>query len=230
MASVTRFASSNKQGRKGERERGRYLSCPLSPFPPCSLLLLLIGLAAGCNESPLTGHGVSIDAAARGVLVDLNGAKVSPFDVPNTKALVFLFLDADCPISNRYAPEVRRLRDKFASQRVAWRLVYPGADATAESIGKHIREFDLPGEPLRDPQLRFTRAARVRVTPEAAVFLPNGRLVYHGRIDDQFVDLGVQRPAPTHRDLQEALDEILAGKPVSHPETRAVGCLIQGLP
>ena len=171
-----------------------------------------------------------MDGAGRVALEDLTGVKVNPMGPADAKALVFLFLDVDCPISNRYAPEVRRLRDRFASQRVVWRLVYPGADATAESIRQHIREFDLPGDPLRDPQLRFSRAARVRVTPEAAVFLPGGQLVYHGRIDDQFVDLGVKRPAPTRHDLQEALDEILAGKPVSHPETRAVGCLIQGLP
>ena len=229
MASVTRSVFQSGQGPKGKRAQGRNVF--LSAGRACSFfLLLIIGLADGCHESPLTGERASIDAAARNALEDLSGAKASPFGQANAKALVFLFLGVDCPISNRYAPEVRRLRDKFASGQVVWRLVYPGADATAESIGRHIREFALPGEPLRDPQLRFTRAARVRVTPEVAVFLPNGQLLYHGRIDDQFVDLGVKRPAPTRHDLQEALDEILAGKPVSHPETRAVGCLIQGLP
>jgi hypothetical protein len=220
VASVIWSDFRSEQGRKGEGAQGGTLRRSLSPRHRCFLLLLLIGLATGCNESPVPGGG----------LEDLAGAKVSPFATPNAKALVFLFLNVDCPISNRYAPEVRRLRDKFAAQPVVWRLVYPGTDATAESVRKHIREFALPGDALRDPQLRFTKAARVQVTPEAAVFLPDGQLVYHGRIDDQFVDLGVKRPAPNRRDLQEALDEILAGKPVSHPETKAVGCLIQGLP
>jgi hypothetical protein len=220
VASVIWSAFQSEQGKKAERAWGRNPPGSLSPLHSCVILLLLLGLGTSCHQSPATV----------GALEDLAGAKVSPFATPNAKALVFLFLNVDCPISNRYAPEVRRLRDKFAAQPVAWRLVYPGADATAESIRKHVREFDLPGDALRDPQLRFAKAARVQVTPEAAVFLPDGRLVYHGRIDDQFVDLGVKRPAPTRRDLQEVLDEILAGKPVSHPETRAVGCLIQGLP
>src|SRR5262249_32634438 len=48
---------------------------------------------------------------------------------------------------------------------------------------------------------------------------------YRGRIDDQYTP-GVQRPAPTRRDLAAALEELLAGKPVSHPETVAAGCVI----
>ena len=188
-----------------------------------AVFVAMLGLAAGCMES--SKRDVTPLA-----LEDLAGRTIEPFRASNATAIVFLFLSVDCPISNRYAPEVRRLRDKFASQPVAWRLVYPGADDSAEAIGRHVREFDLPGEAIRDPHLHFTKAARVRVTPEAAVFLPDGRLAYHGRIDDRFADLSVNRPAPTRRDLEQALEEILARKPVSHPETKGVGCLIQGLP
>jgi hypothetical protein len=63
------------------------------------------------------------------------------------------------------------------------------------------------------------------VTPEAAVYA-NGRVVYHGRIDDRYVDLGLERPAPTVHDLDDALTAVLAGRPVEHPVTQAVGCYI----
>jgi hypothetical protein len=54
----------------------------------------------------------------------------------------------------------------------------------------------------------------------------SGRVVYRGRIDDQF-GVGYQRPnKPTRRDLAVALDEVLAGKPVSVAQTAAAGCLI----
>ena len=125
---------------------------------------------------------------------------------------------------------LRRLHALFSPRRVSFRLVYPGADTSVEEIRQHLRAFDLPGEALRDPRLSLARATGVHVTPEAAVVLPDGRLVYHGRIDDQFADLGAARPAPTHHDLEESLEEILAGKPVSHPRTKAIGCAIQGLP
>jgi hypothetical protein len=161
---------------------------------------------------------------------NLAGDKVPVIQPPDASAIVLLFLNVECPIANRYAPEMRRLHTLFARQGVAFRLVYPGAHTSAEDIRRHVREFALPGEVLRDPELALARAAGVRVTPEAVVVLPNRLVAYRGRIDDQFADLGVKRPAPTRRDLEEALKEILAGQAVSCPRTTAVGCVLQSLP
>jgi hypothetical protein len=59
-------------------------------------------------------------------------------------------------------------------------------------------------------------------TPEVYVILPSGRVVYHGRIDDSQNIERVQS-----RDLKDALDAILARRPVPRPETRAFGCTIK---
>ena len=69
--------------------------------------------------------------------------------------------------------------------------------------------------------------AEVTVTPEAAVFLPDGRELYRGRIDDRYVDFGKERPTPTTRDLDEVLVSVLGGKPVASSVTRAIGCYIE---
>src|SRR5262249_10920309 len=53
----------------------------------------------------------------------------------------------------------------------------------------------------------------------------SGKILYQGRIDDQ-IGIGFRRPAPTRRDLAEALDEVLAGKTVSQPAIQAPGCAI----
>ena len=68
--------------------------------------------------------------------------------------------------------------------------------------------------------------AQATVTPEAAVFDRDGRLRYHGRIDDRYSDFGVDRPVPTTHDLDDALAAVLAGRTVAHPEAKAVGCAI----
>jgi hypothetical protein len=52
------------------------------------------------------------------------------------------------------------------------------------------------------------------------------RLVYHGRIDDRFVDFGQTRRAPTTHDLEQVLDAVLAGKPAPEAAAPAVGCYI----
>ena len=161
----------------------------------------------------------------------LSGAPVDALQAPDgTKAVVFIFTSTDCPISNRYAPEVRRIADAFGSKGVVFRLVYPSPSESAPAIREHLAAYSLAGigEAVRDPKLALVRFAGVDVTPEVAVVV-GGRVVYRGRIDDRYVELGRERPAATQRDLFDALSAILAGKPVAHATTKAVGCFISDL-
>ena len=158
----------------------------------------------------------------------LSGAPVDALRAPaGSKAIVFLFTSTDCPISNRYAPEVRRIAEAFAPRGVTFRLVYPNPAEDAAAIREHMSAFAYAGatEALRDPSHTLVKFAGATVTPEAAVYA-GGRIVYRGRIDDRHVDLGVERPAATRRDLFDALTAVLAGKPVTPPTTQAVGCFI----
>jgi hypothetical protein len=140
-----------------------------------------------------------------------------------------LFVRSDCPISNRYAPELQRIHEQFADRGVAFWLVYPDPDESPEAIRRHFAEYAHPGRPTRDPHHAFVRTTGATVTPEAAVFDRDGRLVYVGRIDDRFVDFGKARAAPTRRDLIDAIEATLAGRPVEPARTRAVGCFIPDL-
>ena len=158
----------------------------------------------------------------------LSGAPLDALQAPaGTKAIVFIFTSTDCPISNRYAPEVRRIAEAFAPKRVVFRLVYPNPSEDAKAIRAHMAAYSYEGmaEPVRDPKLALVKFAGADVTPEAAIVV-GGRIVYRGRIDDRYVDLGRERPAPTQRDLFDALTAIIAGKPVAHARTQAVGCFI----
>ena len=170
-------------------------------------------LAAGCGSQP---------AAA----LDLAGRPVDPLQTTNAKAVLLLFVSSTCPICNRYAPEFRRLHERFAPRGVTIWRVYPDADDTATVIQEHQREFGLPGEALRDPAHALVKLAGTQVTPEAALFLPGGRRVYRGRIDDWYADFGKSRPEPTRRDLLEAIEAVLAGRSVSNATTTAIGCQI----
>ena len=159
-------------------------------------------------------------------LLDLDGRPVDPFQTTaNARAVVFLFTATDCPVSNRYAPEVQRLYREFSAKGVRFWLVYPNPAETPAGIREHEKSFGYPADALRDPKQTLVKLANATVTPEAAVFVGN-RLVYHGRIDDRIVDFGLERPAPTVHDLGDALTAVLAGKPVAHPVTQAVGCFI----
>jgi len=161
----------------------------------------------------------------------LSGAPVEALQAPaGTKAIVFLFTSTDCPISNRYAPEVRRIAETFASKGVVFRLVYPYPGDEAAAIREHMAAYAYEGiaEAVRDPTHALVKFAGATITPEVAI-AADGRIVYRGRIDDRYVDLGRERPAPTRRDLFDALTAVIAGKPVPHATTQAVGCFISDL-
>ena len=158
---------------------------------------------------------------------DLNGTLVDPFQpAPGTKATVVLFVSTDCPISNRYAPDVRRLHDTYAKDDVTFWLVYPNPADSVADIRDHLKSFSYPDGALRDPKHLVVKRAGATITPEAVVYDAKGRLTYRGRIDDRYSAVGVEKATPSRRDLQDAIAATLAGRPVRQKFTQAVGCYL----
>lgn len=184
--------------------------------------------SAGLVAIALLGSTASTASELR--LQSLSGETVDPFAAPSsTKAIAFVFVSVDCPISNRYAPALERLRDRFASQGVSLRLVYPNAAERVEAIRQHLSAYGHRAPALRDPGHELVKLARATVTPEAVVYDRSRRLVYRGRIDDRYVSVGVERPQPTRHDLADALAAFLEGQPVQQAAAPAVGCFIADL-
>ena len=160
-------------------------------------------------------------------VLDLDGRLVDPLaPASGVRATVFVFITSDCPIANRYAPEIQHLAEIFTSQGVRFWLVYANPHEPLASIRNHLRQFQYAIPALRDPEHALVRFTKVTVSPEAAVVDQGGSLLYHGRIDDRWVNIGRDRPSPTHSDLAEALSATLEGKPVAQTATPAVGCIL----
>ncbi len=181
--------------------------------------ILFIGLTC---LAPAAGR------AAEAVRVQsLDGAPVDPLQLPaGVKAAVYVFVSVECPVSNRYAPEVRRLHERFAAQGVRFTLVYPNPAETPAAIREHLKAYAYPVDAVRDLTHALVKHADISITPEVAVFTHAGQLAYRGRIDDRYVNLGLERPAATTHDLADALTQVLAGTPVRQPRTQAVGCYV----
>ena len=138
---------------------------------------------------------------------------------------VLIFVSTDCPVSNRYAPEIKRLYEEFTPRGVRFRLVYPNPLDDESAINRHRLAFGYPPIAERDGDHSLVKAAGATITPEA-VIVDSQRVVYRGRIDDRFVELLRERPAPTQHDLRTAMTAVLAGEPVHPARTQAVGCFI----
>lgn len=179
------------------------------------MFLLLLWGAVGCGA----GDSNILE------LPQADGKAARPFEATNVAAVAFIFMSTECPISNRYAPEVQRLQGKFS--KTAFWLVYPNRGESDEAVKKHLKEFRHTAPALRDPQHKLVRLASARVTPEAAVFSASGELLYHGRIDDRNVDFGKERTEPTTRDLEAALNAVVKGETPRRAGGPAVGCPIR---
>ncbi len=188
------------------------LSAGLLLFPP--FWLLVLGQA----------HAVPADFGT-----DLRGQPIHQLAGPGVHVVVLIFAASDCPISNRYVPEIARLTSEFSSQGVRFWWVYPNGADTASVVEQHNRDFSISGDSLLDPRQSIVAMAHASVTPESAVFeVERGALreVYHGRIDDRYISLGQERPQAQRHDLEMAIGAALAGKPVPQPGGPPVGCSI----
>lgn len=159
---------------------------------------------------------------------NLDGETLDPFAVSSGHIVVFLFVRTDCPISNRYAPLLQKLSQKFRGKADFW-LVYPDRAETASQIKTHLRDFHYSIPALRDTNHFLVKRAQATITPESAVFDSSGRLLYHGRIDNWYEDFGRSRAAATSHELDDAITSAIAGQPTHPDHANAVGCYISDL-
>lgn len=160
--------------------------------------------------------------------LDLDGGEIHPLARDSGKVVVLIFLRRDCPVSGRYAPSIQQISQQYANTAKFW-LVYPDKKETAPDIRKSVEDYGYHLPVLRDPEHSLVKLSHVQITPEVAVFDRKRRLIYDGRIDDWFVDLGRARPSPTTHELEEAIRAAAAGQTVTKNEVRGVGCYISDL-
>lgn len=194
--------------------------------PSTSLLIAAFTLACTCPAHPGNSYPYGSD---------LTGHPVSSLATPGSRAVAVIFLASDCPICNRYIPEIQRLSQDFEKQGIAFWVVYPNPGETAAGLQSHRVSYSQNVPELLDPDHSLVRLAGVQTTPEAAVLVPGSSAsglheIYRGRIDDRYVSFGHEKPAATHHDLEEALTAVIKGSPVPAPAGPAVGCAIVPLP
>jgi peroxiredoxin len=186
------------------------------------LLVVLVCLLGGRPEAPADRvEGAAHDFTLR----DAAGRPFALRDLKGKKAAVVVFLSFECPVSTGYAPALAELASAYRGRDVAFVGVSSGEEPAAR-VERLATEYGLPFPVYRDERGAAADALGAEITPQ--VVLLDGDLVprYRGRIDDRYAARLKPNAHVGRQDLREALDELLAGKPVSEPQTRAVGCTI----
>jgi peroxiredoxin len=139
--------------------------------------------------------------------------------------VVVAFLGTQCPLAKLYAGRLQALADEFSERGVAVVAVMSNSQDSLAEIAAYVRQHNITYPVLKDRRNEVADAFAAERTPQVFL-LDRERVVrYQGRVDDQYL-VGIVRDKPTRQDLRTAIDELLAGKPISVPETEVMGCII----
>jgi peroxiredoxin len=155
-------------------------------------------------------------------LTDTNAKKVSLADYTG-KIVVLEWTNPDCPFVQAHykAGTMTGLAEKYKDKGVVWVAIDSNESQTPDDNRKWVTENHMPYPMLDDSKSTVARAYGAKSTPDMFIIDKDGKIAYSGAIDnDPDGDKGDKRV----NYVSKALDELLAGKPVSTPETKSYGC------
>ncbi|MEX0711862.1 MAG: redoxin domain-containing protein [Pirellulales bacterium] len=158
-------------------------------------------------------------------LRDFRGKTHALADYAESKVVVLAFTGCQCPLARLYSPRLAQLAEEFSPRQVTFLAINSNRQDSLTELGTYARIHGLEFPVLKDAGNELADQVGAVRTPEVFVLDQQRVVRYRGRIDDQFA-VGIKRAAVSRRDLAEAIDELLAGKEVSVPETPAEGCFI----
>ncbi len=169
----------------------------------------------------------SLLSAQQFAIRDTTGAVHTLSEWRGHRAIVLFFAAPECPLSNGYVPEMNRIQETYVKRGVLTYAVLADTDVAPGVAARYAGDYRYGFPMLLDAKQELVRLAGATVTPQAAVLSGDGKLLYLGRVDNRVEDFGKRRTLVTSTDLRDALDAVLAGKPVAHTITKSIGCAIQ---
>ena len=196
----------------------------VAPF----ILILAGGLALfGANAMNRPGRNdVTPEVSDPGSLMDLRGAKRQLGALGGDRGLVCCFLGVDCPVTEAYVDDLRRLHEEFSARGVAVVAIYSGASDHMNRVAAHALDCEFPFDVLIDRYQRMARNLGVERTPTFCLVDANRRLRYVGRFDDRFISEH-QQQTPESADLRQAIEAVISQQDPPIARTVANGSPIE---
>lgn len=192
--------------------------------PPRSGCRVLLGcLCALVVWGGICGN-LAADEGARS-LPTVQGSSFPWKKTANGKARVVCFLGVECPLAKLYGPRLQVLFEAYGDQGIEFLGVDSNLQDSLSEIQSYVERSGITFPFVKDYDQRLANELHATRTPEILILDPQGIVVYQGRIDDQYLP-GIVKPLPKKEDLKQAIESILAGRPIDTPRTEVVGCLI----
>jgi peroxiredoxin len=208
------------------------------PSIVAAALLLLAAPGPAWAEEKGPPKGLEIGAAAPDFdLPGVDGKSHRLADFAGAELLLIVFTCNHCPTAQAYEARLIKLAAEYKDRGVAFVAISPNDPEAVRldelgytDLGDSLEEmkirakdagFDFPYLYDGEKQL-VSRAYGAKATPQVFLFDRDRKLRYSGRIDDNESGKAIKR-----HDAREALEALLAGKPVAEPTTRSFGCSVK---
>jgi peroxiredoxin len=150
------------------------------------------------------------------------------------KYVVLEWFNPECPFVKKHygSGNMQKLQQEYTGKGVVWLTIdsnAPGTEGnlTSEEAEKVMTSWKTHQSALLlDPEGKAGRAYGAKNTPNMVVIDPQGKIAYEGAIDSKATPNPADIPNSTNY-VKAALDESLAGKPVTTSQTRPYGCSVK---
>lgn len=185
---------------------------------------ILMAVVLALSQTALAGSPQIGTPAPAFDLTTIDGKTFSLAEAVKThSAVVVMFVATKCPYSNAYNDRMRDMASAYEKQGVLFAGINSNKSEPAEEATEHAKKHAHAFPIMKDPGNKIADLYDAKRTPEIFVVDREGKLRYHGRIDENYEDAS----KVTSPDLKNALDALLSGKPIVKAETKAFGCTIK---
>ena len=192
------------------------------------LAILVLALASSLSfGGPVLSMGAAIPMSDV-KMKSVDGKELTLADVKKPAGTLVVFTCNHCPFAKMWETRIVELGNTYAAKGIGVVAVNANdpavaADDSYDKMIERAKERGMQFPYVVDATSNVARAFGASRTPEAFLFDANGKLVYHGAIDDN----GQEPEKVTNTYLKNALDAVVGGKDVPVKETKSIGCGIK---
>ena len=193
---------------------------------------LFIGTLLILAGAVITGSGraddASLAAPAIGATIEdftlagTDGAEHSLKSLQGKNGAVLIFISVQCPVSNGYNARMEKLANDYKARGINVIGINANNTESADAVKQHAADKGLTFPILKDVGNKVADRLGAMRTPEAYLLDSSNRLLFHGPIDNSQNESRIESNF-----LRDALDAVLAGKPVAKTTALAFGCSIK---
>lgn len=161
---------------------------------------------------------------------DVDGKNHQFFAADATRGVALVFLSTECPISNSFVPELKKMAAHYASRGIPIYGVVSDPSATRAQAIQHRDKYSISFPMIFDGSRAMQKLLGPTHTPQVVIVSASGAIHYSGRINNLFGQVGRKRDEANVHDMRDALESLVNGRDAVVSRTTPIGCPMEQPP